>query len=493
MEAELVPVEEYLKIAIGIFVLYVIANIIIGVYGSRKTKTAKDYYFASHSVGPWAIALAYGATCYSATLIIGYGGLSYKIGASMLWIAATNILIMTYLAWVVMGKRVRKMQENLGSYTVMELLSQRYKSPQVRPVLGLIVMFSMMAYSVAVLTGTARLFQVIFEIQFLYALIIIVAVIGFYITMGGILSTIYANFLQGAVMIVGMIVLLSGVIYKVGFTSGFETLGSEFGKEFVTMPGTEGWWFLISLCLVTSLIPWGMPQVISMLYSAKNTRSITLAIPIVTVWSFVVLFTVYFVGPMGRVILGSGVEVDHVMPMLFRAVLPAVGIGVALSAVVAASMSTAAATTLQASFAFVRDLLQPLFPAKISDKTILKASKVSTVLMIAIAFGLSYLKLGTIADIFNFGAAASCAAFVPPLVCGLFWKRGTGKGILSSTILGFLTVLLWTLVFGLKGQNFHGIQAIIPGQIVGWVTFIVVSLVTKPLPKELVDKAMEYD
>lgn len=269
-------------------------------------------------------------------------------------------------------------------------------------------------------------------------------------------------------------------------------MGSEFGKEFVTMPGTGGWWFLISLCLVTSLIPWGMPQIISMLYSAKNTRAIRLAIPIVTVWSFVVLFTVYFVGPMGRVVLGSGVEVDQVMPMLFRAVLPAVGIGIALSAVVAASMSTAAATTLQASFAFIRDLLQPLFPAKISDKTILKASKVSTVLMIAIAFGLSYLKLGTIADIFNFGAAASCAAFVPPLVCGLFWKRGTDKGILSSTILGFVTVLLWTLVFGLKGQNFHGIQAIIPGQIVGWVTFIVVSLVTKPLPEELIDKAMKY-
>jgi SSS family solute:Na+ symporter/sodium/proline symporter len=78
------------------------------------------------------------------------------------------------------------------------------------------------------------------------------------------------------------------------------------------------------------------------------------------------------------------------------------------------------------------------------------------------------------------------------LVCGLFWKRGTNKGILSSTILGFLTVLLWTLVFGLRGENFHGIQAIIPGQIVGWVTFIVVSLASKPLPKTLVDKAMKY-
>jgi SSS family solute:Na+ symporter len=491
MQPDLVPVESYITIAVGVFVLYVILNLFIGYYGSRRTKTAKDYYFASHTVGPWAIALAYGATCYSATLIIGYGGLSYKIGASMLWIAATNILIMTYLAWVVLGKRVRKMQENLDAYTVMELLTKRYKNPHVRPILAVIVMFSMMAYSVAVLTGTARLFQVLFEIDFLIALIIIVAVIGFYITIGGIISTIYANFLQGAVMLLGMVVLVVGVLYTVGFTAGFERL-AEFGTEYVTMPGTSTWWFLISLCLVTSLMPWGMPQVISMLYSAKNVRAIRLAVPIVTVWSFVILYTIYLTGPMGRIVLGSGIEQDLVMPMLFRAILPALGIGVVLSAVVAASMSTASATTLQASFAFSRDLLQPAFPRKISDETILTISKYTTVLMVIIAFALSFLRVGTIADIFNLGAAASCAAFVPPLVCGLFWKRGTSKAILLSTVLGFLTVLIWTLAYGPQGDGFHGVHAIIPGQIVGWLVFVVGSLVTKPLPQEHVKKAMTY-
>ncbi|MBU7014728.1 MAG: hypothetical protein HXS52_06050 [Theionarchaea archaeon] len=491
MQPDLVPVESYIAIAVGVFVLYLILNVFIGYYGSKKTKTAKDYYFASHSVGPWAIALAYGATCYSATLIIGYGGLSYKIGTSMLWIAATNILIMTYLAWVVLGKRVRKMQENLEAYTVMELLTKRYQNKSVRPILAFIVMFAMMAYSVAVLSGTARLFQVIFDIQFLYSLIIIVAVIGFYITVGGIISTIYANFLQGAVMLLGMVILVAGIIYKVGLASGFEQLGA-LGTEYVSMPGTSTWWFLISLCLVTSLMPWGMPQVISMLYSAKNVRAIRLAVPIVTVWSFVILYTVYTAGPLARVVLGPDMNQDVVMPTLFRAILPAIGIGVVLSAVVAASMSTASATTLQASFALSRDLLQPAFPDKISDESILKVSKITTVLMVAIAFGLSYLRLGTIADIFNFGAAASCAAFVPPLVCGLFWKRGTSKAILASTVCGFLTVLVWTALFGLSGEEFHGVQAIIPSQIVAWIVFIVSSLVTEPLPQEHIGRAMEF-
>ncbi len=492
MQPDLVPVESYITIAVAVFVLYVILNLSIGYYGSTKTKTARDYYFASHTVGPWAIALAYGATCYSATLIIGFGGLSYKIGSSMLWIAATNIFIMTYLAWVVLGKRVRKMQENLDAYTVMELLTRRYKSPHVRPILAVIVMFSMMAYSVAVLTGTARLFQGIFDLEFFYALIIIVAVIGFYITIGGIISTIYTNFLQGAVMLLGMMVLFVGVLHKVGFSSGYEALAG-LGEVYVSMPGTNTWWYLISLCLVTSLIPWGMPQIISMLYSAKNVRAIRLAVPIVTVWSFVILYAIYFVGPMGRIILGPDIEVtDLVMPNLFRAVLPPLGIGVVLSAVMAASMSTAAATTLQASFAFSRDLLQPAFPEKISDEKILRVSKYSTVLMVVIAFVLSAMKLGTIADIFTFGASASCAAFVPPLVCGLFWRKGTSKAIVASTVLGFLTVLLWTAVFGLRGEGLYGIHSIIPGQIVGWLVFVVGSLMTKQLPKEHVEKAMKY-
>ncbi|MBU7023145.1 MAG: hypothetical protein HXS40_03175 [Theionarchaea archaeon] len=473
MQPDLVPVESYRTLAVGVFSLYVLLIILIGVYSSSKAKTAKDYYFASHSVGPWAIALAYGATCYSATLIIGYGGLSYRVGASMLWIAATNILIMTYLAWVVLGKRVRKMQENLEAYTVMELLTKRYQNKNVRPILALIVMFAMMAYSVAVLSGTARLFQVIFDIEFLTALVIIVAVIGFYITIGGIVSTIYANFLQGAVMLLGMVVLLGAVLTKVGGVSGFEQLAT-LSPTYVSMPGTNTWWFLISLCLVTSLMPWGMPQVISMLYSVKNVRAIRLAVPIVTVWSFIIM------------------NVDLVMPSLFRAILPSLGIGVLLSAVVAASMSTASATTLQASFALSRDLLQPTFPSKISDDTVLKVSKITTVIMVLVAFGLSYLRLGTIAGIFNFGAAASCAAFVPPLVCGLFWKRGTSKGILASTVLGFLTVLLWTALFGMGGEGFYGIQAIIPGQIVGWLAFVIGSLVTEPLPKAHIEHAMKY-
>jgi SSS family solute:Na+ symporter len=482
MQPDLVPVESYKTIAVGVFFLYVVLIVLIGVYSSSKAKTAKDYYFASHSIGPWAVALAYGATCYSATLIIGYGGLSYKIGASMLWIAATNILIMTYLAWVVLGKRVRKMQENLGAYTVMELLTKRYQNKNVRPILAFIVMFAMMAYSVAVLTGTARLFQVIFDIEFLTALVIIVAVIGFYITIGGIVSTIYANFLQGAVMLLGMVVLLGAMLTKVGGASGFEQLAT-LSTTYVSMPGTNTWWFLISLCLVTSLMPWGMPQVISMLYSAKNVRAIRLAVPIVTVWSFIILYTVYTAGPLARLILGPDMDVDLVMPFLFRAILPSLGIGVLLSAVVAASMSTASATTLQASFALSRDLLQPTFPSKISDDTVLKVSKVTTVIMVLIAFGLSYLRLGTIAGIFNFGA---------PLVCGLFWKRGTSKGILASTVLGFLTVLLWTALFGLGGEGFYGVQAIIPGQIVGWLAFVIGSLVTEPLPEKHLKEAMKY-
>lgn len=491
MQPDLVPVESYKTIAVGVFFLYVLLIVLIGVYSSGKAKTAKDYYFASHSIGPWAIALAYGATCYSATLIIGYGGLSYKVGASMLWIAATNILIMTYLAWVVLGKRVRKMQENLEAYTVMELLTKRYQNKNVRPILAFIVMFAMMAYSVAVLSGTARLFQVIFGIEFLTALVIIVAVIGFYITIGGIVSTIYANFLQGAVMLLGMVVLLGAIFTKVGGVSGFEQLAT-LSPTYVSMPGTNTWWFLISLCLVTSLMPWGMPQVISMLYSVKNVRAIRLAVPIVTVWSFIILYTVYTAGPLARLVLGPDMDVDLVMPSLFRAILPSLGIGVLLSAVVAASMSTASATTLQASFALSRDLLQPTFPSKISDDTVLKVSKVTTVIMVLIAFGLSYLRLGTIAGIFNFGAAASCAAFVPPLVCGLFWKRGTSKGILASTVLGFLTVLLWTALFGLGGEGFYGVQAIIPGQIVGWLAFVIGSLVTEPLPEKHIREAMKY-
>ena len=480
----------YIPTAIVIFVIYILANIAIGIYGMRKIKNTDSYYTSGHSMGPWAVAMAFGATCYSATLIIGFGGKAYDVGTSLMWVAATNIFFMTFLVWVVLGKRVRKLQEKVGAFTVTEMIVKRYRAEKLRPYLALVVSFSMIAYTVAVLTGTARLFEVLFHIPFFWALLIVIFVIGFYVTTGGIVSTIYNDFLQGIVMFFGIALLFIFVYMNTGFVSGYEELGRRLGDVYVTMPGRINWWGLISSCLVTSLIPWGMPQIVHYMFIARDAKAITWAIPIVTIWTFIVVYGIYYVGPMAQLILGPDMHTDRVIPTLIRTVLPPLGIGIVLSSVAAASMSTMAGTSLQASFAISRDLYQKTFNKGMSDAKVLTVSKIVNITVIVVSAVLAYMRLANIAEIFMIGAAASCAVFVPILLCGLYWKRGTGQAAVATAILGFLTVLIWSILFGAEGKGAGGIHSIIPGQIVGWGTFIIVSLKTKPLDEGFLKKIM---
>lgn len=483
--------QNYIPMAITILVVYLLMNVGVGLYGMRKIKSAESYYTSGHAMGPWAVALAFGATCYSATLIIGFGGKAYDVGASLMWVAASNLLFMTYLVWALLGKKVRKLQERVGAFTVTEMLVKRYRTEALRPVLAIVVAFSMIAYTVAVLTGTARLFEVLFHIPFFWALLIVIFVIGFYVTTGGIVSTVYNDFLQGIVMFIGMLLLFMFVYSRVGFASGYEALGKTFGETFVSMPGNITWWSLISICLVTSLIPWGMPQIVHYMFIARDAKAVNWAIPIVTIWTFIIVYAVYYVGPMARIILGTGIHTDKVIPTLIATIMPPLAIGIILSSVAAASMSTMAGTSLQASFALSRDLYQKTISRRTSDEKILFISKIVTVCVIVFAASLAYMQLANIAETFMIGAAASCAAFIPILLCGLYWNRGTGKGAIASSILGFVTVVIWALLFGSDGKGAGGIHAIIPGQIVAWLTFPIASLMTKPLDPKFIQKVMD--
>lgn len=482
--------ESYISIAIGVFIVYILINVGIGVWSMMKVKSAAGYYTSETGMGPWAIALAFGATCYSATLIIGYGGTAYNVGASYIWIAATNLFFMTYLVWVVLGKRVRNLVARIGSFTVTEMIVARYQAPRLRPILAIVILFAMMAYTIAVLTATARLFEVLFHIPFFWSLILVSVVVGFYVTTGGIVATVYNNFLQGVVMFVGMLWLGIAVFGTTGFSTGYAELSAQFGEKFVTLPGNITWWGLISVCLITSLLPWGMPQIVHYMFLARKPKDVNRAVPIVTIWSAVILFSLYYVGPVSRVILGEGMNVDKVIPTLIKSVMSPFGIGVVLAAIAAASMSTMAATALQASFAFARDLYQKTFFKDTSDEKILKISKITTLVVIIISIIMAYMEMSNIAAIFNIGAAVSCAVFIPLLVGGVFLRVGTSKGAVATAWVGFLVVLLWALIFGLNGQKAMGIHPIIPGLVCSLITYFAVSKNTEPLDKKFIDQIM---
>jgi Na+/proline symporter len=141
---------------------YLVSLFIIGVLTSARMKrSAEGFYLGSRSLGPWVTAFSFVAAYFSSVVIIGGGGFGYKYGMATLWIGATNVLVGTLLAWIVLGKRTRALTTRLNSITLPDLFAKRYSSPETRFYSALIIGIFLLIYSVSVLQGMGHSFAIL--------------------------------------------------------------------------------------------------------------------------------------------------------------------------------------------------------------------------------------------------------------------------------------------------------------------------------------------
>nr|HPH40994.1 hypothetical protein [Syntrophorhabdaceae bacterium] len=185
-------------------ILYLAVTVYLGYLGYRRTTTVSDYLLAGRQVHPVIMALSYGATYISTAAIIGFGGASALYGFSMSWLAFLNIIIGVWVAFVMFGKRTRKMGKALDAHTFPELLGRRYNSRFVQGFSGIIILVLMPLYTAAILIGIARFIEVYLNIPFSTALLGFLLVIACYVLWGGLKGILYTSVFQGIIMIVSM-------------------------------------------------------------------------------------------------------------------------------------------------------------------------------------------------------------------------------------------------------------------------------------------------
>ena len=512
--------------AISIPMLLCFFGLMIGVgLACRKHSTNVDgFVLGGRSVGPWLTAFAFGTSYFSAVIFVGYAGqFGWNFGLSSTWIGLGNAFIGSLLAWSVLGRRTRVMTQHLGSKTMPDFFEKRYDSKKLKVVASFIVFAFLIPYTASLYNGLSSLFNNVFAIPY-WAVVIVMAVLtGVYVIFGGYMATAINDFIQGIIMLVGIITVIVAVLAdNGGFNAAVEALNQseQAGPAFTSMFGPNPL-FLLFVVLLTSLGTWGLPQMVGKFYSVKDEGSIKKGTIISTVFAIVVAGGCYFLGGFGKLyyddmqaaghISDKGVLFDKVVPTMLQDLAPVV-VALIIVLVLAASMSTLSSLVLTSSSTLTLDVVKPAIEkkAKMDDKRSVLVMRLFIVFFIAVSAAIAILKDSIwsdsvfIAQMMGVSWGALAGAFLAPFLYGLYWKKTTKAAVVASFVFGVGLELVQlaisvgalsvkgipVLEFVFTNSLYSGVFAMMGGLV---LVPIVSAFTQKTLPAGIEDKFSCYD
>ncbi|MBP5660374.1 MAG: sodium/solute symporter [Lachnospiraceae bacterium] len=469
----------------------------VGVYTRKAATDVNGFVLGGRNVGPWLTAFAYGTSYFSAVVFVGYAGqFGYKYGLSSTWIGIGNALIGSLLAWVILGRRTRVMSKHLNSATMPDFLGKRYHSKAIRIVAALISFIFLIPYTASVYNGLSRLFGMAFNVPYSVCVIVMAVLTGAYVILGGYMATAVNDFIQGIIMLFGIVAVVVSVINgNGGFYEAYKNL-SAMSSDVAVTEGLNGAFVsffgpdpanLLGVVILTSLGTWGLPQMVQKFYAIKDERSIRRGTIISTFFAVVVAGGCYFLGGFARLADVSSITVDGkivydaIIPTMLSK-LPDLLIGIVVVLVLSASMSTLSSLVLTSSSTLTLDLIKDNFVKKMSEKKQLLIMRIFIVVFIVISVVIAMDPPTFIAQLMGISWGALAGAFLAPLLYGLYWKGATRGGVWAGFIfaVGFTVANVYTTWA-------NPINAGALAMVGGLVIVPVVSLITPKLDKGEID------
>ncbi len=442
-------------VKIIVVALYALMIITVGLISLRKTKSFNDFFLGGGNIGPWMTAFSYGTAYFSAVLFIGFAGqIGWNFGYSGLWIAFFNAFIGVLGVWALFGWRIKKMSVEYKVSTLSEFLEKRYNSPVFKLLSAIVIFVFMIPYSAAVFMGLSYLFTTTFGIDYGYALVFMGLLTAIYLALGGYKSMTRIDLIFGFIMTFGVIILLFSTI-KAGDGLANITAGLQAIQPKLTAAiGPPGFWPLFSLVFLTSIAPFAMPQLVQKFYAIRDRKSVRIGMVASTFFAILIGGVAYFIGSTTRLfinpetspeVFANGQPIaDRLMPEMLTNVIPEALAVVILLLILSASMSTLAALVLISSSSFAKDFYAGFINKNTSDKALTALMRFMSAFFVLLSVLLAYMNFDSIVAILGVSWGAIGAFFLGPFVWGLFNKKVTKTGGLSSGLIGLsLCIILY--------------------------------------------------
>ncbi len=509
-------------------ILFFVIMITVGIYCRKHATNVDGFVLGGRSVGPWLTAFAFGTSYFSAVIFVGYAGqFGWNFGLASTWIGLGNAFIGSLLAWVILGRRTRIMTQKIESRTMPDFFSKRYGSEKLKIAASLIVFIFLIPYTASLYNGLSSIFSISFDLPYWVIIVAMALLTGVYVIFGGYMATAVNDFIQGIIMLVGIVAVVGSVLAdNGGFTEAYKALSlipSEYPETagmqgaFTSFFGTQPLYLLV-VVILTSLGTWGLPQMIGKFYSIKDEEAVKKGTIISTVFAIIVAGGCYFLGGFGRLydspLLYSAngkVLTDTIVPTMLSK-MPDIVIAVVIVLVLSASMSTLSSLVLTSSSTLTLDVVVPAMSrggkSEVSEKKKVFILRVFIVFFIVISAVLAIVKdmfpdFIFIAQMMGVSWGALAGAFLAPFLYGLYMKKTTCASVAICFVWGAGIEIIQLLItlgvisvnggfFGLifKNSLYSGAFAMLSGLIL----VPVISLFTPKPKKDKVDEIFScYD
>ena len=491
---------------VKLILLFVFFAIMVGVglYSRKHSTNVNDFVLGGRKVGPWLTAFAYGTSYFSAVVFVGYAGqFGYRYGMSTTWIGLGNAFIGSLLAWVILGRRTRIMTKFLDAKTMPDYFGKRYGSNALRIAAAVISFVFLIPYTSSVYNGLSRLFGMAFNIPYHYCVIGMAALTCVYVILGGYMATAINDFIQGIIMVVGLIAVIIAILnMNGGLNAAIMQLAQIPSDVPVTMgqPGAFTSFLgtdpmnLLGVVILTSLGTWGLPQMVQKFYAIRDEKAVQTGTVISTAFAVIIAGGCYFLGGFGRlydteaIYVDGKIAYDAIIPSMLNT-LPDILIGVVIMLVLSASMSTLASLVLTSSSTITIDLIKGNIVKDMDEKKQIIVMRVFLVFFIVLSVVMALDPPTFIAQLMGISWGALAGAFLAPFMYGLYWKGVTRLSVWASFLCGILITVL--NLFPATKFIESPINAGAAAMLAGLIVVPVVSLVSPKMDRKEVDAVFD--
>ncbi len=470
-----------------VFVIYLFFMLGIGVFFFLRTRNGneKDYFLGGRKMGPWVSALSAGASDMSAWVLMGLPASVYAFGVGQTWIAI-GLAIGYALSWLLEARRLRRFSILANdAITIPQYLTNRFLSANkaMQVICAIIFLVAYTIYAASSIKACGTLFNTVVGIEPRTAMYLAAVIIVSYTFLGGFSAVCWTDFFQGMLMLASLLAAPIFALVLIQNGQGVSTLGevnANYWKLFTN-------WKDVLSGLGWGLGYFGMPHIIIRFMSIRSDKDIKKSAAIGITWTVLILGFAVASALIGRMFLGEISDTSTVFIQMVRKLFPPVISGILLSAILAASMSTADSQLLSSASAFASDVYKPIIrKGKAGDEEMLWNGRLVVLLVSAVALLIaSDPGSGTIMDLVSNAWGVFGAAFGPVILLSLFWRRLTFSGAVAGIVAGAAADILWLVFLGS-----FGLYEIIPGFLCGLITAVIVSLLSKA-PGKAVDDLFE--
>ncbi|ASY40698.1 sodium:solute symporter [Taylorella equigenitalis] len=478
-----------------IMAVYFLLLAFIGYIAAKQTKDLKEYLIMGGRAGAIVSGVAYFATQYSFSTFMGVPAIAYREGFAGLSISVPGIAFSMIIPALVVGMKILKLSKKNQFLTMTDYLADRFQSNIVRISHALMIVVFLVAVMGAQMVGAGVIFKTFTGFPEWTGVVLTGTIVILYCMFSGMRGAMLTDVLQGLLMV---ITAIATFIMSIRIGGGLENITKsmlETNSKLLSHPGAEGGYgygVYVSMILLWSFFSIAQPTLFTKFFTMKNYAVMFKAILLGTIGMFISATLIEWSGVNASISITGlrGNEADFIVPILIQQNFSSIISSILIAGIVSAGMSTVSALMVVATGSITRDIYQNIINPKSTNERILKLSRIITILIGLSGITIGICKPSSIFEIVRF-AFGGMGVWAIAVILGMYWKHTTTAGILSGIFVAEI-YYIYLKINKLDGTALAlGLDSLITSWLLGMAVAITVSLFTKPVNDEVIQRHFE--